>query len=648
MGKPLLSIKKRLNDLRGHLVVMVLLRLLLVMALYSLCRVLFYLYNADLYRGMGAGRLFQIMAGGLRFDLTAILYLNVLWLVLEFLPLRVKFHPVYRIVTGGLFILINALGLAANIADMVYYRTTLRRTSLSVLDQFSHEKNLGALGLRFMLDYWPATLAFLSVLAILILLYRRMEPAGPRMSGNFLFYGSGVAGLVLMSGLFVAGVRGGFRHSTRPITVSNAAAYASVPEDVWLVVNTPFTLIRTATTEVIRKVEYFPDEASLEMVYTPVHCPVPAGEFRQLNVVVIILESFSMEFSGRLNRWVMDGRYEGYTPFLDSLMEGGVTWQHSFANGRKSIDAMPSVLCGIPSVEVPFILSHYSNNRINSLASLLKPKGYSSAFFHGAPNGSMGFDAFAKQAGFDHYYGMNEYGNDDDMDGMWGIWDLEFLQYAARTINTLPQPFAASVFTVSSHHPFQVPERFRGKFRTGSNKMYEPVQYTDYALREFFRTASAQPWFGNTLFVITADHVSSEVTMKEYKTAWGQYAIPIIFYGPGLKPAFDEDRVAQQTDILPTVLGLLNYDRPYLAFGKDLFSSLPDYAFQQNGTTYQMALGNHLLQFDGEKSLGLFDYREDRLLQRPLDLERGGMEQALKAFLQQYRNRMVDNRLVVP
>jgi len=632
---------------RRHGVAVVIARLLLVMTLFSLCRVLFYLYNADLFSGMDAARMGRIFFGGLRFDLTAVLYLNALYIVLSFLPLRVKFHHRWQQVTLWIFWITNTAGLAANIADMVYYRTTLRRTTLSILDQFGNEKNLGALGIRFIFDYWMATLAFIGLTAILVLVSRRWKAEGPRMTGHLMFYGTGIAGLLVVSGLFIAGVRGGFRHSTRPITVSNAAAYATMPEDVYLVVNTPFSLIRTATTEVIRKVDYFSSEASLEQVYTPVHRPVPGGAFQPKNVVIIILESFSMEFSGYLNRWASGGSYQGYTPFLDSLMQEGVTWQYAFANGRKSIDAMPSVLCGIPSIEVPFVLSHYSNNQVNSLASLLKPKGYSSAFFHGAPNGSMGFDAFSRQAGFDRYFGMSEYGNDDDMDGMWGIWDLEFLQYAGKEMGTLPQPFVASVFTVSSHHPFQVPERFRGKFKTGVNKMYEPVQYTDHALREFFRMASRQPWFENTVFVLTADHVSSEVTMPEYKTPWGQYAIPIVFFGKGLTPALQTDRVAQQTDILPTVLGLLNYDQPFVAFGKDLFSTAPDIAVQHASPTYQLILGNHLLRFDGNKTIGMFDYRQDQYLRKPLDLERRSTEDLLKAFLQQYKNRMVDNRLVV-
>src|SRR5690606_3286191 len=123
--------------------------------------------------------------------------------------------------------------------------------------------------------------------------------------------------------------------------------------------------------------------------------------------------SFSKEFFGAFNKDKNNGTYTGYTPFLDSLTGHSLSFTYSFSNGRKSIDGLPSVVSSIPSLGVPYFLSPYSGNRINSLASLLKEKGYHSSFFHGAPNGSMGFEAFMNIAGFEAYYGLSEYGDDD-------------------------------------------------------------------------------------------------------------------------------------------------------------------------------------------------------------------------------------------
>ena len=637
--------------LHGNILAVLAARLAILMGIYSFSRLLFWWYNRDLFPGMTSGRMGEILLGGLRFDLAGLLYLNALVILLTVVPLRIRFHRIYQRTVTTLFLVINGAGLMANLADMVYYRTTLRRTTLMVLDQFSNETNFAQLIPRFVLDFSGVALLFLCLMVGLIWLVTRSRIEGPQFPSTGMFYGGGLFTLVLTAGLVVAGIRGGFRHSTRPITVSNAMAYATVPEDVALVVNTPFALIRTSGTGVIRKVDYFPDEESLRAVYDPEIHPAPEGPFQPLNVVVIIVESLSMELSGFYNHWIDQGRYQGYTPFLDSLARQSLTWQYGFANGRKSIEAMPSILCAIPSIEVPFVLSHYSNNRVNGLPGLLREKGYSTAFFHGAPNGSMGFDAFAKQAGFERYFGMREYGNDADMDGMWGIWDMPFLRFFGQRLNDMPEPFCASVFTVSSHHPFEVPEEYQGRFRKGQNKMHEAVQYTDLALKRFFQEAARQDWFNRTLFVITADHVSSEITLPEYKTVWGQYAVPVIFHRPGMVPDFRRDQIVQQTDIMPTILGMLGYDKPYVAFGRDLTRSQDSTVFNYVSPAYQLITPGRLYRYDGSRLLAGFDYRKDpRMEQNLMGTERpdARVTGMIQARIQQYNNRMVGNRLTMP
>ena len=278
----------------------------------------------------------------------------------------------------------------------------------------------------------------------------------------------------------------------------------------------------------VQKANYF-DEPVLESVYSPVHIPSDTSGFRRQNVVVIILESFSREFFASLNKDMGEG-YKGYTPFLDSLIQHSKGFVNGFANGRKSIDGLPSVIASIPSLGVPYFLSPYSGNKINSLASVLGNEGYHTSFFHGAPNGSMGFNAFMNLAGVDHYYGMDEYGNDEDFDGLWGIWDEPFLQFYADRLNTFPQPFFSSFFSVSSHHPFKIPQKYEGILKGGPLPIHQCIEYTDHSLKLFFQRISKMPWYKNTLFVITADHTSSNILLPEYRTGWGFYSVPIIFF----------------------------------------------------------------------------------------------------------------------
>ena len=437
--------------------------------------------------------------------------------------------------------------------------------------------------------------------------------------------------------LVIGAARGGYKHSTRPITISNAARYVDNPRDVAIVLNTPFSIFRTFGKKPLVKYNFF-DDAKLNQLYNPLHTPLKTKPFENENVVIIILESFAREYIGSLNPTLEGGTYKGYTPFIDSLISVSLTFDVSIANGKKSIDAMPSVLASIPSLETPYTISHYANNQINGIAELLKRKGYYSAYFHGAPNGSMGFDSFTKMAGFDDYFGLNQYPNKADFDGMWGVWDEPFFKFFGEKMNTFKQPFLASIFSVSSHHPFKVPEKYAGKFKKGPAPILEVIGYSDFALREFFNQISKSPWFKNTLFVLTADHTNESVH-KEFQNNFGAYCVPIIFYKPGSDLRGYKHRIAQQIDIMPTVLSYLNYDDEYIAFGNNLLDdSYESFAFNTNGSTYNLYMKDHILEMIDNKPVGFYNYKNDLFLENNLagkepELEKE-MEEKLKAIIQ--------------
>ena len=637
--------------LSGNIYWALLLRLLLAMFLLTLCRIGFYLFNMSFFPDMTVTNFLWLLWGGLQFDLTAMLYVNALYILLMIIPFDFRFRYGYQEVLRYVYFITNGLALAANVVDFIYYKFTLRRTSADVFRQFENEKNIGGLFFQFLIDYWYAVLFWILLVALMVRIYNRIKIWGPQMKSRTMYYTSGFFALPLITFFIIAGIRGGFRHSTRPITLSNAGEFVTDPRDISIVLNTPFSLIRTVGKTRVQRAHYF-DDARAESIYSPVHTPRDTATLRKDNVVVIILESFSREFSGVLNKDKGE-QYKGYMPFLDSLMQHSKNFVNAFSNGRKSIDGLPSVMSSIPSLGVPYFLSPYSANKINSIASLLEPEGYHSSFFHGAPNGSMGFNAFMNIAGVNEYYGMDEYDNGDDFDGLWGIWDEPFLQFYAKKLNTFPQPFASTFFSVSSHHPFKIPEGYEGKFQGGPLPIHRCIQYTDYALRRFFETASKMPWYENTLFVITADHTSSNILFPEYRTGWGFYSVPLFFFKPDNSLADTETDIAQQTDILPGVLGYLHYSKPYVAFGRDVFreKSTP-LAFNYKDNIYQLFQDDLLLVFDGSRTLGLYDFKKDKLQQEnlmdTLPDRVQEMETTIKAVIQQYNNRMIEDRLTMP
>ncbi len=625
-------------------------RFLLLIALFTISRLGFYFFNTEHYPDMTFGRLMIIMLGGLKFDVSGILFVNALYILLYHLPLPFRNGKIYSVVLKWLFFITNGIALAANVSDFFYFDFILKRSTADVF-MFAKEGNILTLFSLFIIDYWQGFVFWILQMVLLVWGYNKVKLLTEVRPKRIPFYASALAWLLISVYFTIIGIRGGFTGTTRPITLGNAGAYTQKPIEMAIVLNTPFTIIRTLNKRPLKEEQYFTEE-ELDSIYTPIHLADTTGEFKPLNVVVLIMESFAKEYVGALNRNLDNNTYEGYTPFLDSLLGESRSFWHTFANGRKSIDGLPSVIASIPSMVNPYVTSVYASNDINSIGSLLKKKGYETAFFHGAPNGSMGFDAFVKVAGYDKYFGMTEYGNDADFDGSWGIWDEEFMQFMAHKINDLQEPFVTTFFSVSSHHPFKIPERYEGKFKKGTLDFHIPIQYSDMALRKFFATASKEPWFKNTLFVLTADH-SNHAWHPEYKTSIGDFSVPILFYHPGGDDLKGMDStVVQQMDIMPTVMHYLHYDGPYVSFGVNALDSTENhFAVNYNNSTYQIIQDNYVLQFLEEKVIGLYDYVNDPLLNNnilgKMPEKEQKMEKLLKAFIQQYNNRMIHNKLTM-
>ncbi|HEX7585780.1 MAG TPA: LTA synthase family protein [Prolixibacteraceae bacterium] len=624
-------------------------RFSILMVFYSICRILFYLFNIVSFPKVTFSSFLIILNGGLIFDVSALLYLNALYLLLFLLPFQFKFSDWYQQFLKWLFMIGNGAGIAFNLIDIIYYRYILKRSTASIFDIAAFDADNTNLIMRFFYDFWYIPAIFIILLVLLSVLYSLLKPKPFRFRHPYVYFLSGIVVMFIFTGLSVVGMRGGWRHSTRPINMNNAGAFVNAPEEMSLVQNTPFCIFRTWGKKAFVHKTYFTSEEELNRIYSPVHIPENVGSARKDNVVVIILESFSRAFVGSLNPQFKDPRDRSYTPFLDSLIHESLVFSNAFANGRKSIDAIPSVTASIPALVLPYIISERSGNKINSLASLLMVQGYQSAFFHGAPNGSMGFDAFTKIAGFQHYYGRNEYGNEADFDGIWGIWDEPFLHYFANGMNKMKEPFFTTLFSVSSHHPYEVPEKYKGKFPEGRIPLDKCIRYTDHSLQKFFDTARKMPWFKNTLFVITADH-SIDSDIKEYYTSVNRFAIPILFYKADGSFKGVDTGLAEQIDIMPTILSYLNYPHPYVAFGNNLLDSTKQrFAINYIEESYQFLYGDYVLYMTDDKLNAIYNRKEDPELRKNLlgKINLPEEVQLQKAIIQQFNNRMAENRMVI-
>lgn len=652
------------NTLRTAVAIAV--NVLMAYVAYSICRTAFLLENWDQYAlTLTTESAVKIFRGGIWFDTSAICYTNILYIVLAMLPFSAERRGWYRLVTKLAYIIPNALCIVLNLGDSVYYPFGHHRITTRTFNEFGNEDNLGRIFGIEVINHW-----YLLLLAAAMIwgMWRLYRPAVMYFRpGRWYKWVADIAAIGLVTVIAVWGMRGAtFFTSTRPIAVSNAHQFATRPSEANVVLNTPFSLIRTIGKRPPEVPSYFATGAELDSIYTPLHhAASDSVAQRRKNVVILIVESFATEFIGGLNnnRALDDSTYRGYTPWMDSFIPKTLTFRHTIANTGVSIDAMPAILSSIPRMGYGFFLSPYSLNHITSFATELKNWDYHTAFFHGGTNDSMGFQAYARGAGFEEYYGLDEYCQDprfngkDDWDGTWAIWDEEFLQYFALKMTEMPQPFVAGVFTASSHHPFAIPERYKDRFKDeGIHQLHKCIRYTDYSLGRFFETASKQPWYDNTIFVLTADHASSKTTHDEYKTDAGDNLVPIVIFDPsGEMPRGMRDGMMQQLDILPTVLGWLGYDRDYIAFGNDVLATDADKRWAFNWIQVpQLYMGRYLLQTDTECNVtGLYDYVDDVLMRhnltdslpRQCDL----MQRKIKALMQSYFERMeADSVRVMP
>ncbi|TPE43297.1 LTA synthase family protein [Pontibacter mangrovi] len=608
-------------------------RLGLLLLLYTLLRLIFLIFNYQEFSEAGAGEVLLAFVHGLRFDVAAILIINSFFILLSLQPIGNALHPLYQRLLKWVFILGNAPFIALAVVDVEFFKFIGRRTSnelLSITGDITDQVG------QLLGYYWYLALGFVLLVYGFARTYPKLrEPAF--ITGNVWLRS---LRLLLVAGLVVFGIRGGLQ--LKPLRPSHA--FVLEPASLGhLTLNSPFTLIKGIGKTNLEKKHYFnSDEELLQALqFNPQKYAHPAAAPAKQNVVIIILESFAAEYVGALNNG------QGYTPFLDSLAQEGLLFRNAFANGRKSIESLPSILAGVPSLmPEPFITSPYQANKLYGLGTLLQEAGYQTAMFHGAANGSMGFNDFARRAGVAQYYGMDEYLDElrsRDFDGQWGIFDEPYLQYVAQQLTEFQQPFMAALFTLSSHQPYTIPAQHKGRFPKGELEIHESIGYADYALRRFFATASRQPWYQNTLFILTADHTQKSIN-PAYQSELGHFRVPLLLFHPGKRlQRINPEKITQHADIPATVIDYLHLptDR-LLPFGHSVLDSANQgQAIYFNGNDYVLVQPETVTKLQPDDELQYYTFPD--LAPAPSPAPEAGNN--LKAQVQYFRNRMTDNTL---
>lgn len=308
------------------------------------------------------------------------------------------------------------------------------------------------------------------------------------------------------------------------------------------------------------------------------HIPGNPDTLRR-NIVLITIESMSASFMQHF------GYPDAITPHLDSLYKMGIAFEQCFATGNRTVRGLEAVTLSLPPCPGQSIIKRPRNDNMHSTAAVLREKGYDAYYFYG---GNSYFD------NMETFFGGNGYRIIDQKSykpeeitfaNIWGVCDEDAYRKVIRTLNEETRsgkPFFAHVMTVSNHRPFTYPAG-RIRIPNDSKSRAGGVLYSDYSLGQFFAEATRQPWFENTIFLVTADHCASSAGRTEIPLQ--KYHIPALILAPGLIEPGVVDGIVSQIDLMPTLLSLLNMNYDSHFYGRSIFD--PAYTNRAFIATYQ-------------------------------------------------------------
>jgi uncharacterized sulfatase len=591
---------------------------LLVMVFYWLCRIAFLLKYPIRTDEIEVSQVLEFIVLSLRFDASLFISVSMLPLLLLVFGNSYRFKQTARLLfTAG-----NGIFLLFNTIDLYFFAFNGRRTDWPAL-RFLLEDAIRQLPQLTM--HYPMV-PMLAAGSAWLIWHAFPEIKLPEKSVLAPLWIRFTAGLIVLTVCILV-----IRNSVgeKPLLPGNA--FVLRPQQAGhAALNTGFVMLKTMQSAELERAAFLDEKESERLLYIKEEID---ARMKGRNLVLIILESFATEYTG------LEHAGANQTPFLDSLARAGIFFPNHFASGRTSRDALPSILASVPPwMDESFSGSPYVSVPIEGLGSSLRNAGYQTAFFHGGKNGTMSFDYTSRICGFDRYFGMNEYPDDSDYDGNWGIFDLPFLQFSAREINTFKQPFAAGIFTLSSHQPYTLPSGWKDTVGTGGQAVYKAIRYADQSLRSFFKTASGMPWYRNTLFVITADH-THQILKPEYQNYPGWYDVPLVLFAPDAKPVADSSRWLQHTDIRPLILNMLGI-KSHLGNPLGTGGNKGLLPMQYQDGNYHVIHPEGLLIWDGKKPGQGWRWEGFRQKKEP-----AGLRKQTMARLQYFRNGLLDNRL---
>jgi phosphoglycerol transferase MdoB-like AlkP superfamily enzyme len=577
-------------------------------------RLWLYLRHHPDFSDLSIGELFLSLFTGLRIDIMIVFTWAGAILFFLVWPARFTFNRYYRKLLGLLWAVVIVGITIANIGDILYYDFVHRHVAqeLSVIGNDIHI--LVQMALHYYLPELIAAVVFSAF--IIYLFYKLFTPQIKKRKISLKAYSVPLI-LILVLFLGIRGNLGGKSFAISDAFVVDKLSFGN------LALNGFFCLYRSggfspanhnhmpldAAIAEVKKTLTSPNVSFSEDPKYPLMRSHARVAKKPSNVVIIMFESLSAGYVDSFS-----GNNYGVTPNFDNYANNGLKFTNFYANGQRSLAGITALMTGVTQPHgMPPLGEGLELSKLSYLGHLAGQNGYDTLAIQSSNRGSFKVDAIMNLAGFDQYYGAEDIPKTGDEVGKpnFGIYDGDMFRFMHKKINTLKAPFISFAFTATTHAPFFSPGKQWEKYPqdpASRNGYLNTVSYVDTMLGEFMQAAAKEPWFDDTIFIFTADHVLGIDARKEKmddekarkSTALDDFRIPLVIYAPNLLSAETIGQVGSQADIFPTIIHLLGWRNQFTSLSQSLLDDAVQqrFAFLRVGSIIGIITENGMLKYN--------------------------------------------------
>ena len=573
---------------------------------FEVARIFFLLQNLKDAKALGFQTSVLSLYHGLIMDISMSTYIVIPVLLCVIISVFIIFFRkpfIYQLYTGIiLFILLFLL-----VADVSIFNAWGFRLDATPLKYMKSPKEAWA-SIQHLPLFWGA-LIFLFVFSFLFLMTGRFIKKGTGLlhdnSPKFLSF----IMLTVLMGLFIIPMRGGLQLSP----INQSSVYFSTNNFAnQAAVNAPWNLMYSlnhAVENTVNPYNSMPMDQARSITDSLCFRPGVHENFIDINrvpspnVILIIWESFTHK--------VIDAKRNGIfiTPGYNSLKKEGVYFSNMYATGDRTDKGLAGILSGYPAQnDNSIIKTPVKAARLPMLSKEFYKRNYITSFYYGGETEFANMKAYLLQGSFQNFVSINDF-KKSDQNSKWGAHDEVVMNRMFNDIPKIKEPFFNTWLTLSSHEPFEVPAQTVIPGDDEESLFLNSLHYSDSVIYSFIQKCKSQPWWNNTIIIITPDHGKPlpRTVMKgdDFKTS-------LLFLGGGLlKKGVEYTRLGSQLDIAATLMKQL-YPTTQCSFpwSRDLTDSISrQWAFfsfnngfgfvQPSGTLIYDNTGKMVIQMQG-------------------------------------------------